>query len=159
MRATNYVIALAAAVGTTATLTLATTSLARVSGVETPDVSTLNRVIGFSLGSAAALLVVHTPCLMILSAFGRCRVGRLAVSIGSAIVIYLAFMAFPVAESGSLSPIVWNVAGWFERPVEFVADWLPFLGGAMVFGAIAWVPKRRTGSNGQTPGASASVEG
>ena len=143
----NYVVALAAGTGTTAVLALVTTSLARVSGVETPDTSTLPRVIGFSLGSAAVLLAVHTPGLMILNMFIQRRIGQLAVSIGCAIAMYLAFMAFPIAESRSLSPIVWNAAGWFARPIEFVSDWLPFFGGAMVFGAMAWVPKRQTRSD------------
>ena len=147
MAGKNYVVALAAGTGTTAVLALLTASLARTSGVETPDTSTVSRVIGFSLGSAAALLVVHTPCLMILNMFIKRRMGRLVVSIGCAIAMYLAFMAVPIAESRSLSPIVWNAAGFFARPIEFVADWLPFLGGAVVFGAIAWVPKPQTRSD------------
>jgi hypothetical protein len=63
------------------------------------------------------------------------------VAIGSMMSVFLIFRLFPMFGTGSVMPLVWNVQGWIERPLEFVADWLPFAAAA-VYAGIAWTPTR-----------------
>jgi hypothetical protein len=58
-------------------------------------------------------------------------------------LVFLVFMLFPIVETGSLMPVVWNVEAWVTRPVEFTADWLPFFMAAAVYGAIGAAPSER----------------
>jgi hypothetical protein len=149
MRIKTYFVALVGAAATAAIITLLTVPIARTSGLEAATVSGAERVIGFTFATIAILLLVHTPTLVLVARTTRLHLARIWVSVGSAILTFLVFMLVPIIETGSFTPVVWNVQGWVARPAEFTADWLPFLAAAAVYGASAWTPKERGSASRQ----------
>jgi len=131
--------ALVGAAITTAALTALTLPLARSSGLEAPTISGGARVAGFTLATSVIVLLIHTPLIALL-ARRRPRMSRVWVALCSVLLVVVFFMLLAVIETGSLMPLVWNVEGWIERPLAFVADWLPFLAGAAAYGTIASRP-------------------
>ena len=139
----TFFTALGSAALTAATLTALTVPLARRIGIETPDVSAAERVTGFTMTTVVVLTILHTPVLIVLARVVRLRLARAWVSIGSTVLLFIAFMLLPIMQTRSFMPVVWNLQGWIERPADFAADKLPVFAAALVFGALAWVPTRR----------------
>jgi hypothetical protein len=146
MRTRTFLAALAASVGTTALLTVATLTLASTRGLDAPVVSPGERVAGFSLVTAAIVSILHAPVLALAGRTVRFAPGRVMAGVGGSIGVFAVFMLVPVAETGSMRPVAWTIAGWLNRPAEFAADWLPFLTGGAAFAVVACRrPRSRTG--------------
>jgi hypothetical protein len=148
MNIKTSLVALVGAAGTGAAITALTFPLARIAGLEPATTSAVERVTGFTLATIAVLLLVHTPVLLLVArTIGR-RLAWMWVAIGSAVLVFLVFMVFPIIETGSLMPVVWNIEGWIDRPAQFAADWVPFFAAAAVYGGWLWRPMQR-GANGR----------
>jgi hypothetical protein len=144
----TFLIALAAAAGTTVMLAAATIPLDGTRSAPAPGAWILGRIAGFALATIVIVTVVHAPLMALLGRVvrsGRDQPPRAALGLAGALATFGVFMLVPVLETRSLAPLAWTMDGWLRRPVEFATDWFPFLAGGAVFTVTGWRRPRGDG--------------
>lgn len=145
----TFLIAIAAAAGTTLILAVATIPLIWARSAPAPGASTLGRIAGFAVATIVIVTVVHTPAMALLGRVvraGQDQPRPVALGLAGALAMVGVVMLVPVLETRSLAPLAWTMDGWLRRPVEFATDWLPFLAGGAVFAVTGW--RRPQGEGG-----------